>query len=552
MQDLDLIIPSGGGNMDTTIYDPANKQQQLAADAEVLHLATTETITGAKTFNITPITPEQTYTKEPTGFVEPDAVVVNYDSTTRKITLTGNPTALWRGQIIAALVSGWVSPAHDDTAGIWFLSYDGSNFTWSTNVWTFDKLQISFVNYKVAYKFGTKETHGLMQWQSHRELHENIGTYKSSGGTISGVTLANTTAVNRRPDISQTVVGDEDLDTTITALTSKLYTQFNLSSTGVANFTTDTADIIPLLVDNPYYNSFSTPNWGQTLFPANSCGTVWLIGIPVTADTNSQKYRYVFVQPQWVTTAPNGSAGALQAARDAEEIRQATELNLGDLQLTEFVVFARFTVQFTTNWTIEKIINITGTKNSQTSVPQGNYLSGITTSGNLLTGTGTPANPLTARDLDGYFDYNHSGATQSYVDGKLKVLNDAAGTYTTKVFAPLGVTDVWNATTNQFDFSQLSVGDQIEIRTDGEVTTTANNQIFGTELSMSIGANPYPLQVGQSYYKTIGTYPVTRLTKFYIGNTDTKDNPAELLFYSDAAATLKVTGFYISITRRNN
>jgi hypothetical protein len=553
MQDLDLITGEGTGDMLKAVFDPAGKNAQLAADSEVLHLSTTEIITGAKTFNIDPLTPANTYTKEPTGFVEPENVVVNYDSTARTITLSGTVTAYWRGSLISALVDGWVSDPHDDTAGVWFLSYDGSSFSWANTVWTFDKVQIAFVYYSASHKFGIAETHGLMQWQGHKELHENIGTYKSSGGTITGITLSNTTPANRRPIISQTVIGDEDLDTTNALHNSALYTKFFLSSTGTANFTVETAEIIPLLVNNPYYNQFQTPNWIQTLFPSNSCGTVWLIGVPVTKDTDSQKYRYLFVQPQWITQAASGAAGALLTARNTENARTANELNLSALNLTEFVVFARFCVQYTSsNWTIENVTYLTGNKYNQTANPAGNFLVGINTSGKLLTGTGTPSNPLTAKNLDGFIDYNHSGSTQSYTTGDLKVLNDAVGAYTLKTYAPDSVTDLWNATTNQFDFSQLTLGDEVTIRTDGEVTTTANNQIFGTKLNMSIGANPYTLQVGQSYYKTIGTYPVTRLASFYIGNTDTLTNPAELMFYSDASATLKVTGYYISVKRRNS
>ena len=47
-----------------------------------------------------------TKTKDPTGFTDPQNVVVTFDSTTRKITLTGTVEAYWRGQLIPALVSG--------------------------------------------------------------------------------------------------------------------------------------------------------------------------------------------------------------------------------------------------------------------------------------------------------------------------------------------------------------------------------------------------------------------------------------------------------------
>lgn len=49
-QDLDLVEGTGLGDMLISTYDPANKNGQLAADNEVVHLSTTETITGNKIF----------------------------------------------------------------------------------------------------------------------------------------------------------------------------------------------------------------------------------------------------------------------------------------------------------------------------------------------------------------------------------------------------------------------------------------------------------------------------------------------------------------------
>jgi hypothetical protein len=52
---------------------------------------------------------DRNLTQEPTGFAHPEDVIVSYDSTTRKVTLTGDPRALWRGAPIEPLVSGWES-----------------------------------------------------------------------------------------------------------------------------------------------------------------------------------------------------------------------------------------------------------------------------------------------------------------------------------------------------------------------------------------------------------------------------------------------------------
>lgn len=248
-------------------------------------------------------------TKEPTGFVSPNLVVVNGDAGTRIITLTGTTTAYYQGTLVSALVSGWTSPAHDDTSGSnFFLAYDGSNFTWTENGFPgFDKLLIAYAlwdNSNTTWIY-FREPHGLMQHQTHKELHETIGTYKSAGGTIpsASYTLNSTTATNRRPNIDETTINDEDLPTVTAALTSKLYTKMYLGNASDSYFTVETAEIIPLSTNNPYYNTFSSPNWSQTLMPANSVATVWVYAMPVCAGTTCQKYRYFFVQPQWITQA---------------------------------------------------------------------------------------------------------------------------------------------------------------------------------------------------------------------------------------------------------
>lgn len=341
--------------------------------------------------------------KEPTGFLDPSAVVINYDPTTQKVTLTGTITAYYQGTDISVanptFVSGWLSAAHPNVTGhSYFLYYDGTNFTWADNTFPgFDKVLIASVNYDATNKYCTRECHGLMQWQTHKELHETIGTYKTAGGTFPSAqyVLNSTTAANRRPDIDQTTITDEDCPSVLPALTSKSYTLYNLTGASVGAYTLASGDIIPLLVNNPYYNSFSTPNWGQTLMPANSVASVWIYALPVTASAGSQAYRYLFVQPQWITQAVGPSAGQIATAVVNEKLRLPSELNLGSLaiQAPELICIGRIIIDFTTNWKLQDVSVITGNKFSQIGSPSGNFLSAVTTDA-TLTGGGTASSPL--------------------------------------------------------------------------------------------------------------------------------------------------------------
>jgi len=342
-------------------------------------------------------------TKEPTGFAEPDDVIIT-DNGDRTVTLTGTVNAYWRGVKRTDLVTGYTSPAHaNTTTTTFFLTYNGTDIAWrdlSSYALDFSELLIAFAIYDTnnAQWFYLHESHGLMQWESHRAEHNTIGTYKVSGGGSSGVVLSSTTAADRRPAISQTIIRDEDIDTTLPAKTADNYTQGFNTGTGVFNFELDQADMIPVAGAQPFYNLFDTgtSTWGQAQFPANSIATVWVFAIPVCSGTTCQKYRYVFVQPQWITQAANPSAGALATARAAEEARNISELNITTLTalLPESIGILRYTIQYTaSNWTVKSELVLGGTKLSQTQTPAGNFLQAVTTD-TTLTGLGTGASPL--------------------------------------------------------------------------------------------------------------------------------------------------------------
>jgi len=324
-------------------------------------------------------------TKDPTGFYDNDNIIVTGNGD-RTVTLTGTVQAYWRGEHVTTLVSGYESPAHGtDTSKIYYLSYNGTSITWSDSIWTFDKLQIAVAYYNptAAQWFYLKETHGVMPYTTHSELHETLGTYLQSGGSMSGYTLSSTTAANRRPDVAASYVRDEDLVTLLPALTSKQYTQYYLSSTATQNFALSAADIVHLSGNNPYWNQFSGGNWIQTLMQNKSYMSIWLYAIPACADATSQAYRYIWVQGQANNTSLTN-----------ELALQPSNLNLGSLSLPEIVCIGRVIIQYTAaNWNLNSVQLITGTKLSQTATAAGNFLTAVTTDA-TLTGSGTPTNPL--------------------------------------------------------------------------------------------------------------------------------------------------------------
>ena len=322
-------------------------------------------------------------TKEYTGFRYPDEVIVTYNSAGRTITLTGNVEAYYQGKRVTALTVGWLSPPHDISfTGNLFLKYDGTNFIWSNVVWSFSELQIAVVN----NNFGLREPHGFIQWQVHSLWHEALGTVKLSGGTLSNYNLND--IANKRPYVSETKIKDEDLTSTLSLLSTNAYTTFKLTGTGASSFITDYTDIVPLLVNRPYYNEFSGGNWIQTLMSAGYM-SIWQVAIPVTNDVTSQKYRYIWIQGQSISS--NNAAGL-----NEQQSLTPASLNLGDLSSLspEYVFINQIIINYNnTNWSIAAVKVITGSKVSQTTFPSGNYLNYIS-SLSPLAGTGIPSDPL--------------------------------------------------------------------------------------------------------------------------------------------------------------
>ena len=335
-----------------------------------------------------------------TGFTLPEDVIVTGDSTARTVTLTGTVNAYYQGLLSTTIISGYTSPAHGtDTAKIYFLySTDGVTASWVDTSFDFKSILISYATYDSTLSkwIYIRECHGLQSWKTHKEFHDTVGSYKTSGGDIGDYTLDSTTAADRRPTISSMVHQDEDLATTQALLASGSYTQAILTSTGIATYTTAQADIVPLSTDNPYYNSFSAPNFGQTLMPDDSVMSIWILSTPTAADEHSQKLRFLFRQGQWVTLSKNNKANKLAKALDAELARNYGEMNLGNVVVLspEVLPIGRIIITYTGgNWYYSTVCGLTGSRYQQIQQPTGNFLSTVTTD-DSLDGTGTVADPL--------------------------------------------------------------------------------------------------------------------------------------------------------------
>jgi hypothetical protein len=391
----------------STISSDIAKLELLSKDIELLNKRISNISTDADTLDgkhgayfypYYKMTAISAATKEATGFTNNAIINVAYSYANSTITLTGDFQALWRGEVIPELVSGWTSTADPYTSyGNHFLYYNGSAFVWSETVWTFDMLQIAMVKYVSAtVRYGMREPHGFQDWATHRNQHLGQGTILTSGGDIpygalNGLVYNSTNTGERRPKITPAAnLLDEDLPSVVPALTTNSYCWkwFANNATTIMTKTTGNAEFIR--VDSGsgrlMYNRWDGSKWVDTVTANNDHVAIFVIAVPVTSDANSQLYRYQFIQAQ--------AKGNLAFAQGLD----SKGLNLGETAglIAEYNFIAKIICKSSSNnWTIISVEKLIGSRVNQTSSPAGSFLSAVTTDGTMITGTGISTSPVT-------------------------------------------------------------------------------------------------------------------------------------------------------------
>jgi hypothetical protein len=175
--------------------------------------------------------------------------------------------------------------------------------------------------------------------------------------------------------------------------------------------------------------------------------------------------------------------------------------------------------------------------------------------GQLLTATGsgtatfqTPGFTTTAM---GFWDYNDTATVSTPIaltvpGTEYQLTNNGLGANTNTTFRLPSLTDIFNTSTNYFSFIGLQLGDTVDVRVDLEVVSSAANTVVETAMELGIGGSAYKLNIDRQYLKSAGTHKIVSTFSFYLGNSNTLDNPARILMKSDTAgATVKVNGWYV-------
>ncbi len=164
----------------------------------------------------------------------------------------------------------------------------------------------------------------------------------------------------------------------------------------------------------------------------------------------------------------------------------------------------------------------------------------------------TPTDNLTA----GFFDYNDLATVATPIivtpaSGHVLLTNDGEGANTNKNFAPVGMTDIWLSGSNTFDWSQLKMGDMIDIRIDLELITTSVNTEIHVDLHLGTGIDAYTINfLSGLNFKETGTHFLGRFNGLYLGNANTIDNGGQFKIRADKNCSVTVVGWYVKVLVR--
>ena len=155
----------------------------------------------------------------------------------------------------------------------------------------------------------------------------------------------------------------------------------------------------------------------------------------------------------------------------------------------------------------------------------------------------------------GFFDYNDLATQTTPISvtggaGFVVITNDGLGPFTNKTYRPSSVSEIFNTTTNQFDFTDLKLGDMIDFRFDIEITTTSPNQDIEFDLFLGVGAGEYVIPIVSGSIKSAGVHTLNRFTGIYMGDNNTLLSPGELKISSPDNCTVKNNGVYAKIIKR--
>ena len=250
----------------------------------------------------------------PNGFPEGQRnnVIINYNSTTRQINISGSFYYYNKGiKYIKTVVNETIT--HTDSTAGYFIYYVGSVLTISTTPWNLIQhipIVYVFYNNSIATTFWNgvqgiafDERHGIiMDGATHTELHETVGTYVRGGGFALNGTFSTATGtgglIANSFGVDSGIIVDEDLETAIPTLTdnSGIGNQYPIFYRSGAEWRWYVNNLPYLFTaTNILYNQYTGATWQLTQSTNN--GRFINYYVCATPSLNST-YRFIIIPSQ--------------------------------------------------------------------------------------------------------------------------------------------------------------------------------------------------------------------------------------------------------------
>ena len=131
---------------------------------------------------------------------------------------------------------------------------------------------------------------------------------------------------------------------------------------------------------------------------------------------------------------------------------------------------------------------------------------------------------------------------------KLKNAGTDATTYKVR---PDSVTEVYDTSLTEFDFSELGIADSVNIRIDCEITSTVVDTEFEIKLVQAEGAaSERDIFYHQGYHPTASTKRISIMNGVFIRDADVRNNPATFYASSALGCSIKVSSYYCQVFKR--
>lgn len=158
--------------------------------------------------------------------------------------------------------------------------------------------------------------------------------------------------------------------------------------------------------------------------------------------------------------------------------------------------------------------------------------------------------PADLWDFGVYYYVDNTSQSPPFNGSDLDLTNNDNGSGSFVSSPDLGPTDLWDTSTNQFDFSSLAVGDMIDVGLEMNLEPDASTQDFDIFLNMGIGGTQRKVRFFQINTKHTDDRFYSSYKGIFMRDSNDINNPAKFRIESSDSWTVENLSFYLKLTRK--